>query len=48
MVDNGTKTLRQLQAEEDDEERFLADLKKAVSQSLGNYYLFCPFVYTLC
>ncbi|KAF2316004.1 hypothetical protein GH714_040799 [Hevea brasiliensis] len=33
--DNGTRTLRQLQAEEDDEERFQADLKKAVRQSLG-------------
>ncbi|PIM97879.1 hypothetical protein CDL12_29644 [Handroanthus impetiginosus] len=33
--DNGVKTLRQLQAEEDDEERFQADLKKAVHQSLG-------------
>ncbi|XP_024971929.1 uncharacterized protein LOC112510812 [Cynara cardunculus var. scolymus] len=31
---NGTKTLRQLQAEEDDEERFQADLLKAVRQSL--------------
>ncbi|KVH99999.1 UDP-glucuronosyl/UDP-glucosyltransferase [Cynara cardunculus var. scolymus] len=33
--ENGTKTLRQLQAEEDDEERFQADLLKAVCQSLG-------------
>ncbi|KAJ9560193.1 hypothetical protein OSB04_005353 [Centaurea solstitialis] len=32
--ENGTKTLRQLQAEEDDEERFQADLLKAVRQSL--------------
>ncbi|KAK8703160.1 hypothetical protein V6N13_021488 [Hibiscus sabdariffa] len=32
--EGGTKTLRQLQAEEDDEERFQADLKKAVRQSL--------------
>ncbi|KAK8587419.1 hypothetical protein V6N13_086406 [Hibiscus sabdariffa] len=32
-----TKTLRQLQAEEDDEERFQADLKKAVRQSLDTY-----------
>ncbi|XWS37423.1 hypothetical protein CRYUN_Cryun19dG0041800 [Craigia yunnanensis] len=32
-----TKTLRQLQAEEDDEERFQADLKKAVCQSLDTY-----------
>ncbi|GMI78187.1 hypothetical protein like AT3G47890 [Hibiscus trionum] len=31
-----TKTSRQLQAHEDDEERFQADLKKAVRQSLGN------------
>ncbi|KAL3528300.1 hypothetical protein ACH5RR_007622 [Cinchona calisaya] len=35
--DNGTKTLRQLQAEEDDEERFQADLKKAVRQSLDSF-----------
>ncbi|XP_021593186.1 uncharacterized protein LOC110600623 isoform X2 [Manihot esculenta] len=35
--DNGTKTLRQLQAEEDDEERFQADLKKAVRQSLDAF-----------
>ncbi|GMJ15122.1 hypothetical protein like AT3G47890 [Hibiscus trionum] len=33
----GAKTLRQLQAEEDDEERFQADLKKAVCQSLDTY-----------
>ncbi|XP_057988457.1 uncharacterized protein LOC110654340 isoform X2 [Hevea brasiliensis] len=35
--DNGTRTLRQLQAEEDDEERFQADLKKAVRQSLDTF-----------
>ncbi|CAH2064958.1 unnamed protein product [Thlaspi arvense] len=35
--DAGTKTLRQLQAEEDEEERFQADLKKAVRQSLDVY-----------
>ncbi|CAL5327163.1 unnamed protein product [Camellia sinensis] len=35
--DNGTKTLRQLRAEEDDEERFQADIKKAVRQSLGTH-----------
>ncbi|XP_010550646.1 PREDICTED: uncharacterized protein LOC104821450 [Tarenaya hassleriana] len=35
--DVGTKTLRQLQAEEDEEERFQADLKKAVRQSLDTY-----------
>lgn len=35
--DNGGKTLRQLQAEEDDEERFQADLKKAVLQSLDAF-----------
>ncbi|XP_024013421.1 uncharacterized protein LOC18021057 isoform X2 [Eutrema salsugineum] len=35
--DAGTKTLRQLQAEEDEEERFQADLKKAVRQSLDAY-----------
>ncbi|CAO2826742.1 unnamed protein product [Amaranthus hypochondriacus] len=32
----GSKTLRQLQAEEDEEERFQADLKKAVMQSLDS------------
>ncbi|KAL5976677.1 hypothetical protein ACLOJK_021010 [Asimina triloba] len=32
--DNGMKTLRQLHAEEEDEERFQADLQKAVRQSL--------------
>lgn len=37
LGDNGTKTLRQLQAEEDDEERFQADLKQAVRQSLDAY-----------
>ncbi|XWS60629.1 hypothetical protein CRYUN_Cryun07bG0051700 [Craigia yunnanensis] len=35
--EGSTKTLRQLQAEEDDEERFQADLKKAVRQSLDTY-----------
>ncbi|XP_024013843.1 uncharacterized protein LOC18021056 isoform X2 [Eutrema salsugineum] len=35
--DAGTKTLRQLQAEEDEEERFQADLQKAVRQSLDAY-----------
>lgn len=33
----GSKTLRQLQAEEDEEERFQADLKKAVKQSLDSF-----------
>ncbi|KFK34093.1 hypothetical protein AALP_AA5G101100 [Arabis alpina] len=40
LLSNGdaeTKTLRQLQAEEDEEERFQADLKKAVRQSLDVY-----------
>ncbi|GKV14151.1 hypothetical protein SLEP1_g25062 [Rubroshorea leprosula] len=37
LQEGGTKTLRQLQAEEDDEERFQADLKKAVRQSLDTY-----------
>ncbi|KAK6153364.1 hypothetical protein DH2020_013003 [Rehmannia glutinosa] len=37
LLDNGGKTLRQLQAEEDDEERFQADLKKAVLQSLDTF-----------
>lgn len=38
LGENGTKTLRQLQAEEDDEERFQADLKKAVRQSLDTFH----------
>ncbi|KAK4735325.1 hypothetical protein R3W88_009586 [Solanum pinnatisectum] len=33
-VDSGTKTLRQLHVEDDDEERFQADVHKAVRQSL--------------
>ncbi|XP_044484956.1 uncharacterized protein LOC123210576 isoform X3 [Mangifera indica] len=37
LGDSGTKTLRQLQAEEDDEERFQADLKQAVRQSLDAF-----------
>ncbi|XP_010546041.1 PREDICTED: uncharacterized protein LOC104818245 isoform X2 [Tarenaya hassleriana] len=36
-LDVGTKTLRQLQTDEDEEERFQADLKKAVRQSLDTY-----------
>jgi hypothetical protein len=35
--DVGTKTLRQLQAEDDDEERFQADMQRAVLQSLGSF-----------
>ncbi|KAJ6882109.1 hypothetical protein NC651_028657 [Populus alba x Populus x berolinensis] len=34
LGDSATKTLRQLQVEEDDEERFQADLERAVHQSL--------------
>ncbi|CAL1368049.1 unnamed protein product [Linum trigynum] len=34
--DTGTKTLRQLQVEEDDEERFQEDMRKAVRQSLDD------------
>ncbi|KAK9104857.1 hypothetical protein Scep_021701 [Stephania cephalantha] len=37
LVENGTKTLRQLHAEEDDEERFQADIKMALLQSLDSY-----------
>ncbi|XP_047966765.1 uncharacterized protein LOC125211110 isoform X1 [Salvia hispanica] len=36
--DKGGKTLRQLSAEEDDEERFQADLKKAVRESLDTLH----------
>uniref|UniRef100_A0A5B7A9X7 USP domain-containing protein n=1 Tax=Davidia involucrata TaxID=16924 RepID=A0A5B7A9X7_DAVIN len=38
LGDNGTKTLRQLHVEEDDEERFQADLRKAVCQSLDTFH----------
>lgn len=38
-VDNGTKTLRQLQVEDEEEERFQAELQKAYSQSLGKILL---------
>lgn len=41
--ENGTKTLRQLHAEEEDEERFQADLKKAVRQSLGKMFAITSF-----
>ncbi|KAI4336052.1 hypothetical protein L6164_014628 [Bauhinia variegata] len=34
---NGPKSLKELKAEDDDEERFQADLKKAVRQSLDTY-----------
>ncbi|XP_009588933.1 uncharacterized protein [Nicotiana tomentosiformis] len=37
-ANSGTKTLRQLHVEEDDEERFQADLKKAVRQSLDTFH----------
>ncbi|KAI4343823.1 hypothetical protein L6164_011129 [Bauhinia variegata] len=37
MGDNGSKSLRELQAEDDEEERFQADLEKAVRQSLDTY-----------
>ncbi|KAG2679123.1 hypothetical protein I3843_11G036300 [Carya illinoinensis] len=36
-VDNGTKTLRQLKVEVEEEERFQADFKQAVLQSLDTY-----------
>jgi hypothetical protein len=35
-----SKTLRQLQAEQDDEERFQADLERALQQSLSRKPLF--------
>lgn len=38
------KTLRQLQAEQDDEDRFQADLEQAMRQSLGNESDGIPFV----
>ncbi|CAN1266010.1 Inactive ubiquitin carboxyl-terminal hydrolase 54 [Linum perenne] len=37
VTDTGSKTLRQLRVEEDDEERFQEDLKKAVRQSLDTF-----------
>lgn len=39
LGDSATKTLGQLQVEEDDEERFQADLERAVRQSLGKFLL---------
>jgi len=39
LLENGTKTLRQLHVEDEEEERFQADLKKAVRQSLGKILL---------
>ncbi|XP_031105808.1 uncharacterized protein LOC116010511 [Ipomoea triloba] len=36
--ESGPKTLRQLHVEDDDEERFQADLKKAVRQSLDTFH----------
>ncbi|XP_050257079.1 uncharacterized protein LOC126702425 [Quercus robur] len=38
LLENGTKTLRQLHVEDEEEERFQADLKKAVRQSLDTYH----------
>ncbi|XP_049394447.1 uncharacterized protein LOC125858659 isoform X2 [Solanum stenotomum] len=46
-ADSGTKTLRQLHVEDDDEERFQADLQKAVRQSLGNEQKVFPKAGTL-
>lgn len=37
LLENGTKTLRQLHVEDEEEERFQADLQKAVLQSLDTY-----------
>ncbi|KAF3614490.1 putative LOB domain-containing protein 27-like [Capsicum annuum] len=37
-ADSGTKTLKQLHVENHDEERFQADLKKAVQQSLDTFH----------
>jgi hypothetical protein len=37
-----SKTLRQLQAEQDDEDRFQADLERALQQSLGREYALYP------
>ena len=39
LGDSATKTLRQLKVEEEDEERFQADLEKAMRQSLGKFLL---------
>ncbi|XP_057514658.1 LOW QUALITY PROTEIN: uncharacterized protein LOC130796340 [Actinidia eriantha] len=38
MEGNATKTLRQLQAEDEEEERFQTELKKAVRQSLDTFH----------
>ncbi|KAJ7945956.1 Ubiquitin carboxyl-terminal hydrolase-like protein [Quillaja saponaria] len=37
LGENGAKTLRELRVEDEEEERFQADLKKAVRQSLDNF-----------
>ncbi|KAK9995942.1 hypothetical protein SO802_020628 [Lithocarpus litseifolius] len=37
LLENGTKTLRQLHVEDEEEERFQADLQKAVRQSIVTY-----------
>lgn len=38
LGDNGSKTLKELQVDDEEEERFQADLKIAVRQSLGIIY----------
>ncbi|KAK4568392.1 hypothetical protein RGQ29_003969 [Quercus rubra] len=38
LLENGTKTLRQLHVEDEEEERFQADLEKAVRQSLDDMH----------
>jgi hypothetical protein len=35
LENNGTKVMKELQVEDEEEERFQADLKMAVRQSLG-------------
>lgn len=44
LGDNGIKTLRQLQVDDDDDERFQEDLKQAVRQSLGKSL---HYIYTI-
>lgn len=41
--ESNSKTLRQIHSEEDDEERFQADLQRAVRQSLGMQVIFILF-----
>lgn len=45
--DIGLKTLKELQVEHDEEERFQADIKTAVRQSLGIIFILSKYVVLL-